>query len=303
MRYCIRTGVDGRVLSVDEVVETAIADVRRNESQIAEQLATLNETERDARRREYVTCGLPSALELAKDASLTSAGFAQCCTALRYGLISEAPLRRDVRELARLYLLLTTRDVGLPATTDEHHRLWDTLLADEPFRDPSFKTSAYRQGFIPFTSRLKPVESLPAGSATVAEEDIEHEMEALLAFLQDKSVDRELRSSAGVYLHDRIHPFFDGNGHMGRAIACLALGDGCSVETKLALARKLQNERPATFRAFSALTETHGDLRSWVVLMLGMLADAQGEVLARSGGASICQVPAITYPTRTNPSS
>ena len=39
-------------------------------------------------------------------------------------------------------------------------------------------------------------------------------------------VDAEVRAASAYYLETHIHPFFDGNGHTGRALTALVLGEG-----------------------------------------------------------------------------
>lgn len=276
----VQTGVDGRSLTIDDELRAAISDIRRHEDAVARRLDALSPKERERALRTCVAGDLAEPKLWAAQDGLPTDEFVARCVSLR-GPVKEGRKRRDMRERARLYLLMSSSEARQPSNLGEHHQLWETLMHDEPFSYPPHKTSSYRTGYIPFTAYLDSVDDLRPGLATIPEEDIEQNVLNLLSFLRRSDVECELRAAAGYYLHGRIHPFFDGNGHTGRALACVTLGDYYSIESRLALVRTIQSSRGRIEGVFCELTEGHGDLQPAAELMLDLLAKAQEDVLGR----------------------
>lgn len=273
----IETGVDDRTITPNAQVTQAVDEVRELEGRVRAALATAEDDL--ALARTIVACGLDSVERICRETG-SPAELCERVVALR-GPLGQARARRDARELARLYALLAER-ARPPATLNELIELHARLIAGEPVIFAHSARTDLRRGYTPFTSMLLPGEELPKGKRTLSEERIEAESEALLAFVARADVGAEVRAAAAYYLETRIHPFFDGNGHTGRTLAALVLGEGYSSSTKLAFVRALQLEREEIAIAMCEATATRADLAPMVCLMLDMLAQGQRSLLEQT---------------------
>ena len=277
MDIVIHTNVDERKLVVDDELRKAVADARDREHAIESLLDAKSRRENETALRTHLSCGIEQVEIWARQNDLPIDEFVSRCINLR-GPLDEGLKRKRMRELARLYLLLSS-ETEIPTQPSEHRHLWETLQSDEPYLYLPHKTSNYRTSYIPFTFYLESVDCLDPGLATVSAEDIEREIAALLAFLRREDAACELRAACAYYLHGRIHPFHDGNGHVGRALACLTLGKDYSTWTKLTFVQAIHSNRGKVEEVFKCVTAGHDDLRSAVTFILSLLAQAQQETL------------------------
>ena len=276
-RVRIETGVDHMTITPDARLTEALGRVRELEGRVRAAFAT---TEDDlALARSVVACGLDSVERICRE-DISPAELCERVIALR-GPFGQANVRRNARELARFYALLA-ECARPPATLDELMGLHARLIAGEPFIFAHSARTDLRRGYTPFSSMLLPDEELPSGNRTLSEDRIEAETEALIAFVTRADVDTEVRAAAAYYLETHIHPFFDGNGHTGRALAALVLGEGYSASTKLAFVRALQLGRHEVSKAMYETTDAHADLAPLACLMMDMLAQGQLSLLEQT---------------------
>ena len=98
------------------------------------------------------------------------------------------------------------------------HRLYEEILYDDVLEnDPTAKLDGilFRKKSVGITSGIKTIHRGIDG-----EENIIHWMDQSLSILNDESINLLIRIAIFHYLFEYIHPFYDGNGRMGRFLAC-----------------------------------------------------------------------------------
>ena len=105
-------------------------------------------------------------------------------------------------------------------------------------------------------------------------------VEKALAFLNDNGVDPLYRMCIFHYLLEYIHPFYDGNGRLGRFI--LSCGIAENLETLLAyrISGTIKENIGKYYRAFDICNDkrNRGDLTPFLIMMLDMLEDSAAEL-------------------------
>lgn len=98
-------------------------------------------------------------------------------------------------------------------------------------------------------------------------------VEKALAFLNDKSIEPLYRMCIFHYLLEYIHPFYDGNGRLGRFI--LSYGISENLETLLAyrISGTIKENIGKHYKAFDVCNDkrNRGDLTPFLIMMLDML--------------------------------
>lgn len=112
------------------------------------------------------------------------------------------------------------------------------------------------------------------------ESEIIRAMDSALAFLNDSTVDRLCRICVFHYLIEYIHPFYDGNGRIGRFILSYSLSDTLEPLLSFRISETIKENISAYYKAFSVCNDPHnlGDLTPFLLMMLQMIYDALREL-------------------------
>ena len=114
------------------------------------------------------------------------------------------------------------------------------------------------------------------------EEKIIAQMEKALAFLQEESVPKLFRVCLFHYLLEYIHPFYDGNGRLGRFIVSYCLSEDMETLLSYRISETIKENRSAYYRAFETCNDPHelGDLTPFLTMMLQMICTSVEELCA-----------------------
>lgn len=98
-------------------------------------------------------------------------------------------------------------------------------------------------------------------------------MEKALAFLRDESVEQLFRVCIFHYLVEYIHPFYDGNGRMGRFILSYCLSEMLEPLLAYRLSGTIKEGISAYYKAFVVCNDRKnlGDLTPFLLMMLQMI--------------------------------
>ncbi len=114
-------------------------------------------------------------------------------------------------------------------------------------------------------------------------EQVNAEIDAFLTWWQESHPDRGgvdpiLRAGIAHYWFVAIHPFADGNGRIGRALADMALAQGDSAAKRCcSLSSTIMESRDAYYTVLSRTSKGHGDLTEWLSWFLNCHEHAMQE--------------------------
>lgn len=105
-------------------------------------------------------------------------------------------------------------------------------------------------------------------------------MEQALRFLHDESIDLLYRLCIFHYMIEYIHPFYDGNGRLGRFIVSYYLTELLDPLLAYRISETIKENIKAYYDAFVICNDPHnlGDLTPFLLMMLNMILAAIGEL-------------------------
>ena len=212
-------------------------------------------------------------------ASLGPAAFKQAVYAFG-GPFSKAPLRRLAREMARIYALVAEGGLPVPQRVEDFHSMWEAAMEGEPRLSERFPSSDFR------TRPSRILDSLFDGNVVQVNTDpnnVEEELEQLLAFLADEQLPDEVRAVAAFPAFEFTHPFEDGNGHVERMLVLSTLQSRYSLQTMVGFSEALVFGKRKFTHLFGMLRRGEYSLADFCQAALRQLHDAQTSPLSERG--------------------
>ena len=117
------------------------------------------------------------------------------------------------------------------------------------------------------------------GKETLPPERIEGAVGELLSFANVSDLPPEERAAIAKFSLEYIHPFRDGNDHVGRMLMCRMLTPEYSPITLLSFVAVLQGRRAEVSCAIADAVRTRSDTAPFARLMLDSLSEAQRRVM------------------------
>ena len=171
-------------------------------------------------------------------------------------------------EFARLYLGLTAEHTQLPQTLDDLRTIYDDVMGDDRPDGELFRNGD--------------VEIIGAGERIVhtgahTEARVNELLTQMLALMRSEQIPALLAAPAAHFLFEYTHPFYDGNGRMGRYLLALNLQPTLTLPSVLSLSRTIADNRQRYYKAFSSAENplNHGELTFFVQTLLDCVAQAQ----------------------------
>lgn len=171
-------------------------------------------------------------------------------------------------EFARLYFGLTAEHTQLPQTLDDLRTIYDDVMGDDRPDGELFRNGD--------------VEIIGAGERVVhtgahTEARVNELLTQMLALMRSEQIPALLAAPAAHFLFEYTHPFYDGNGRMGRYLLALNLQPTLTLPSVLSLSRTIADNRQRYYKAFSSAENplNHGELTFFVQTLLDCVAQAQ----------------------------
>ena len=171
-------------------------------------------------------------------------------------------------EFARLYLGLTDEHTQLPQTLDDLRTIYDDVMGDDRPDGELFRNGD--------------VEIIGAGERVVhtgahTEARVNELLTQMLTLMRSEQIPQLLAATAAHFLFEYTHPFYDGNGRMGRYLLALNLQPTLTLPSVLSLSRTIADNRQRYYKAFSSAENplNHGELTFFVQTLLDCVAQAQ----------------------------
>lgn len=112
------------------------------------------------------------------------------------------------------------------------------------------------------------------------EKEIINAMEKALAFLNDQSIEYLFKICIFHYLIEYIHPFYDGNGRLGRFILSYCISETLEPLLSFRISETIKENITEYYKAFNVCNDPHnlGDLTPFLITMLHMILTALGDL-------------------------
>lgn len=191
---------------------------------------------------------------------------------------SANPTTTRFREAVRLYLDAVSKDVILPQTPEEIRALYDRLMLDEVSKEDHPDGDLFRTNPVYISNGTKEVHRGVNPEFAIVEG-----LTTMLHSMNDDEAPAPLVSTLIChFMFEYLHPFYDGNGRLGRYLLGLSLTQILSAPTALSLSRTLSRNKEAYYKAFLETENplNHADGTIFVCRLLHLLHAAQRNLSA-----------------------
>ncbi|PAU69859.1 cell division protein Fic [Bifidobacterium italicum] len=174
---------------------------------------------------------------------------------------------------ARLYLGLTDEHVRLPQTLDDLRAIYDDVIGDEIADEDRPDGERFRKDDVDIIGAGERV--VHTGAHT--ESRIDELLTQMLTLMKSEQMPPVLAAAAAHFLFEYTHPFYDGNGRIGRYLLALNLQSTLTLPTVLSLSRTIADNRQRYYKAFGSVEQplNHGELTFFIQMLLDCIAQAQ----------------------------
>ena len=192
---------------------------------------------------------------------------------------SKRKSRPRFSDMVNKYVLLSSlREIPLKTCVDIRN-VYDELLGSEIMKEKSSLPDGklFRKDAVTiYNSSGKAIHN-----GAVPEEKITDLLTKALVFLNDTDIDGLIRICVFHFLFESIHPFYDGNGRLGRFILSCGITENVSPLIAFGLSCTIKENIRAYYRAFEICNNPKnlGDLTPFLITMLGFIKDTAGHLL------------------------
>lgn len=178
----------------------------------------------------------------------------------------------------KYYKLMSDEDIPLD-TCENIRTLYDELVLDEVI-DENANNAPDGDIFRKDLTEIKSVTEKVIHRGVYPESAIISQMEKALEFLHDNSIEILYRVCIFHYLLEYIHPFYDGNGRLGRFIVSYYLSKELENLLAFRLSEIIKENISAYYNAFETCNDPHnlGDLTPFLIMMLQMILQSIEEL-------------------------
>ena len=150
----------------------------------------------------------------------------------------------------------------------------EEVINEEPSNRPDGKI--FRKGSVSVHSETDKV----IHTGIMPEERIIEAMEQALTFLNDDSIEMLFRVCIFHYLIEYIHPFYDGNGRLGRFIFSYGISKDLSLLISFRISQTIKENIRSYYKAFKTCNDQRnlGDLTPFLLMQLNMILTAMEEL-------------------------
>ncbi|MGV0423791.1 Fic family protein [Corynebacterium sanguinis] len=182
------------------------------------------------------------------------------------------------REMTTLYerLLADPEDrPEFPRAAADVRELYDALLGDEIDPGELPDGDLFRAGIVTITDGVREIHRAPLG-----EESITRRLEIFLD-AQHSQHHRLVNALIGHFMFEFTHPFYDGNGRVGRFLLAFRMLDILSAPTAMSLSHQFSLQQKHYYSAFQSAEDSlnHAEVTYFVDALLGMVRDAQTDLI------------------------
>lgn len=183
---------------------------------------------------------------------------------------SQRKNRRFV-EMINLFDALAQEKYRSVESLEQLREFYDQLLSDEVAPEDAPDGELFRRSPVHIDSGLKRVHT-----GVMPESALHEGLKEMLRQSRDESIPQLIRCVASHYIVEYVHPFFDGNGRLGRFLLSMDLARAISPIAWFALSQTISMEKSRYYKAFAVAEEprNRGDVTPFIASMLSIIATA-----------------------------
>ena len=178
------------------------------------------------------------------------------------------------------YLLLINKALKVPKDSEDIRKIYDKVTDGEIDSDNLPDGLIFRKNDV-HVNRLGTVSGETIHKGIVGEDNIIEHIDDMLEFVNESKIPLLLKVAIGHYYFEYIHPFYDGNGRLGRFISSIYLESEYSYLTALSLSRGSYLEKAKYYKAFDITNgdKNKGELNFFIDTFLEILIKGQEEMI------------------------
>lgn len=184
--------------------------------------------------------------------------------------------QKRFREFARLYLGITKDEISFPATPRDIRKIYDVVLEGEIESSNELDGELFRTQGVDVRAGHRIVHE-----GVTPEEKIIEMLQQMIDFVEREDIPAVFSSLLSHFVFEYIHPFYDGNGRMGRFLLALYLSRPLSIPTVLLLSSAISDGLPIYYRAFEDTEDSlnHAEGTHFLIEMMRLIRTAQEDMI------------------------
>lgn len=178
------------------------------------------------------------------------------------------------------YRLLLDNKLNPPKTNEDIRTIYDNITSGEIEKDNLPDGKFYRKGPV-YIQRAGSVSGQVIHQGVSGEDEIAYNMECMMDFMEESNLPSLIKIAISHYYFAYTHPFYDGNGRVGRFLSAIYLKKDYSYLTALSLSKGSLIERTTYYKAFDKTNDpiSKGELNFFVDSFLELIIKGQESIL------------------------
>lgn len=178
------------------------------------------------------------------------------------------------------YRLLLDNKLNPPKTNEDIRKIYDNITSGEIEKENLPDGKFYRKGPV-YIQRAGSVSGEVIHQGVNGEDDISFNMESMMDFMAESDLPSLIKIAISHYYFAYTHPFYDGNGRVGRFLSAIYLKKDYSYLTALSLSKGSLIERTTYYKAFDKTNDpiSKGELNFFVDSFLELIIKGQENIL------------------------
>lgn len=178
------------------------------------------------------------------------------------------------------YRLLLDNKLNPPKTNEDIRKIYDNITSGEIEKENLPDGKFYRKGPV-YIQKVGSVSGETIHQGINGEDDISFNMESMMDFMEESNLPSLIKIAISHYYFAYTHPFYDGNGRVGRFLSAIYLKKDYSFLTALSLSTGSLIERTTYYNAFDKTNEpiSKGELNFFVDSFLELIIKGQENIL------------------------
>lgn len=178
------------------------------------------------------------------------------------------------------YRLLLDNKLNPPKTNEDIRKIYDNITSGEIEKENLPDGKFYRKGPV-YIQRAGSVSGQVIHQGVNGEDDISFNMESMMDFMAEPDLPSLIKIAISHYYFAYTHPFYDGNGRVGRFLSAIYLKKDYSYLTALSLSKGSLIESTTYYKAFDKTNDpiSKGELNFFVDSFLELIVKGQENIL------------------------